>query len=522
MKSYDIHHYRTLYVVPFEFRHMPENFETAVREIGEKLGTGWEVAEPNFNKDRKGERDVYYQITHEFDCVRGVSGKMGCFWKKTDMETETCAFGVKAIDGTVYADITSAGIYAFRTGIGFLCYEASFRIGENGHGANTVRDEEDEKYNTKGIDLNSSELLRIQDYFKELAHEKKITIGENTEPQAMGRHIAKFLSRLDVTYPASRHNRKAEVYNESELIPDKTLMFTYVVFRHEQNWTCNQDVLSTVYYLTHGYKESYLMSAEAEKGIKRPFGNCFWGASREGCGHFTWPTGEGVEDNAGFFYSDNHYRKTINDYFTLYIRALYLSYSLFHMAKELDTLSCDFRDYLSENAEVEEELRKIRNLRAKINVFLAKSVMTSVSHIQHQNEFYAHIIEQLRVNQDIASVQVGLDALNALSASAVEEQKKQLEAENRKQQREEEQREKESDEKFQAGLACITFLALFSALADAWQVVDGIRHGKLEWWGWLIVGISFLFCFVAFAIALKCSWGVLAKTVKDLFKKEQK
>ena len=518
MKSYDIHHYRTLYVVPFEFRHMPENFEIAVREIGEKLGTGWEVAEPNFNKDRKGERDVYYQITHEFDCVRGVSGKMGCFWKKTDMETETCAFG-----GTIYADITSAGIYAFRTGIGFLCYEASFRIGENGQGANTVRDEEDEKYNTKGIDLNSSELLRIQDYFKELAHErKKISIGAKNEPQAMGRHIATFLSRLDVTYPASRHNRKAEVYNESELIPDKTLMFTYVVFRHEQNWTCNQDVLSTVYYLTHGYKESYLMSEEAEKGIKRPFGNCFWGASREGCGHFTWPTGEGVEDNAGFFYSDNHYRKTINDYFTLYIRALYLSYSLFHMAKELDTLSCDFRDYLSENAEVEEELRKIRNLRAKINVFLAKSVMTSVSHIQHQNEFYAHIIEQLRVNQDIASVQVGLDALNALSASAVEEQKAALDKKNTELIRVEEEKEKERDEHFQAGLACITLLALFSALADAYQVVDGVVNGKLNVRQWIVVIILFVICIATFVVALILSREVLARTIRQELKGNKK
>lgn len=100
--------------------------------------------------------------------------------------------------------------------------------------------------------------------------------------------------------------------------------------------------------------------------------------------------------------------KVRTDYFALYMKILYQSFSLLLYAEKIQTnILASSEKYIAEPLD-----KKITNLFGEINLFLTKSMATSVSHIHHQSEFYVYIKKQLRIQDDVESLTLGLNALD--------------------------------------------------------------------------------------------------------------
>lgn len=532
MESYAISKYRIRYVIPFEVNLEKRTFEQVCSKIDNYtdypysfLGKTNETFSGRWVRKslRRGEQDIYSYIIDEFvyqDEINsaGTIEKTGCFWSYNSLAKHP--FKLEFTDNKNYdkakrkisISIDNMGLYAFRSGVGFLWYE--IKADENA-------------FSTSG------ELIAFQSVIKELSRgnnnhlwiqRQVLKIEEEytkeVVPFMLGNWIAERLQFLDVVFSAQRKNsygrllgkyfydkrpeqeRKDKSDKLQKLLPfgcpDKALLFSYVVFQRDENWTKNQDSLRTAYYLTNGYKESYEMSSDVDRVAKHPFANVYWMAAREGCGYFAWAGKENRE-----FFTNIQYEKIMNDYFLLYIRAIYQSYSLMRYAVSTSkVLPNDYRTYVNVNDETENISKQISDISAGISLFLVKSVVTSVSHIHHQNEFYEYLIERLQIKEDADSVTAGLAALNELQhETLLEKQNKQKQTE-RKEREEEEQREKEADNRFQIGLGLMTFLAAISAVTDAYGIASGLASSQLTG-GWFKVFITlFGICAVIFITSL--------------------
>ena len=119
----------------------------------------------------------------------------------------------------------------------------------------------------------------------------------------------------------------------------------------------------------------------------------------------SWPDKDNEE-----FYTGTILGKIKAGYFTLYLKTLYQSFSLLIYAEKIqDEILAVKEKYLTESSD-----SSIMELFGEINLFLAKSMATSVSHIHHQSEFYVYLKNQLRIHDDVKSVTSGLSALDML------------------------------------------------------------------------------------------------------------
>mgnify|MGYP003290309481 CR=1 FL=1 len=524
MESYAISKYRIRYVVPFEVELGNRTFEQVCSTIDGYIDYPYTFLGKT-NKAfsgqwvrkslRKGEQDVYDYIVDEFvylDDIHPMTTieKTGCFWSYSSFAKRP--FEMEFTEGKYYdtskvkisISIDDMGLYVFRSGVGFFWYEMQAE-------ENAFR--------------NSTELIKFQSVIKELnrsfsnhlwvkgdAFETAEEYSTEVIPFMLGNWIAERLQFLNVSFAAQRKNAYAsllgKIYHKKlkreerhaklnslydllpAMCPDKALMFSYVVFERDENWVKNKDSLRTAYYLTSGYKESYEMSDDIENVVKNPFSNVYWMAAREGCGYYAWQ----CEKNNQFF-TNNQYSKIMNDYFLLYIRAIYQSYSLMRYAVSTSkVLPNDYHTYVDVNDETEKIAKKISDLSARISLFLVKSVVTSVSHIHHQNEFYDYLIERLQIKEDADSVTAGLAALNELQHETLLEKQNNQERIELVEREKEEQREKEADNRFQMGLGLMTFLAAISAVTDAYGIASGLATSQLSGgWQKLFYGLV-VFC----------------------------
>lgn len=97
---------------------------------------------------------------------------------------------------------------------------------------------------------------------------------------------------------------------------------------------------------------------------------------------------------------------------------------------------------------------RIKELQLTINTFLTNNINASVSHIQHQNDFYRYGIERLNIKGNIESVSIGTDAIDEI-----------IEAD-------ENRHEAERDTKMNLLFGILSVLVVFSALADANTLFD--------------------------------------------------
>ena len=177
--------------------------------------------------------------------------------------------------------------------------------------------------------------------------------------------------------------------------------------------------------------------------MRHPFDDVIWYATQEGVSYLAWPS----EDNRKTF-KEQLLKKAGSDYFTLYMKALYQSFSLLLYAEKIQSGISAVKTHLSESD------TNVNLLYNEINLFLTKSMATSVSHIHHQSEFYIYIKKRLRIDEDVDSVTAGLTAMDGLQREMREEE------------------EKESSDKIQFIMGIFTLFGIFSALVDSCELFN--------------------------------------------------
>lgn len=519
MNNYEISALRTRYIVPFEIDIINNSFNEICERIDNYIDYPYsflnktnKVKEGRWIREslRQRNQDVYGYIIDEFSIVGDIDfskeiDKSGCYWHYSLFEKEPFKMDFVNKDIRFPIELNDMGLYIFRSGVGLLWYEI------------------DTKDNIK----DSESLIIFQNMFKQLdrAYDNHLRINneyfefENELPLILGSYFAERLAFLNIRFQSERKNVYHELlrehikeFNEEELIdilpaycPDKAILFSYVVFERDNDWIKDNETLKTAYYLTNGYKESYEMAEDIKDTVGNPFSNVYWIASKEGCGYFAWER----EDNKDFF-KNHQYYKIMDDYFLLFIRALFQSSSLMKYAIYTSkTLPSDYHHYLTVSDKTEEIYDNISGIEAEINLFLVKSLATSVSHIQHQNEFYNYIIDRLSIKEDVNSVTAGLNVLNDMQNDT-------LAKKERKIQDEAERREKDADNNFQIGLALVTFLAGISAFADSYTLVDGLINNTFNGWSSILFVVLYIICIVILVVSLV----LFIKTVKQ-FKKHK-
>lgn len=469
--------FRLRYIVPFSFDCKGKDFDSYCNQVAAM--SDWSIA-----PESESESDVYEYVKTTLIHKENKSNAGRAFsYTKKDGHGRILriAYCENGDDKYTEVDITEAGMYLFRTGIGLFWYEVCI--------------------NDKSIDVYW--LIRFQYKFKELnarynakvfyhiiADSVRVMKGAelplydielgNTVVRKKNEEFTKFtacarfslgswISEVvggalsKVKYFPERDNIMMHIESKVtttnyKQVPDKAILFSYLVVDVAKG--DDEAIVQTAYYLTNGYKESYLMIPEMESQMYKPFKDAYWYATKEGCGYFVKTNTE----NKSFF-TANMKSKVVEDYFRLYILLLHQSYTLLHFTGRIEEdLSAEAVDYQDSSSRFADKLEK---LKTDINVFLVKSVYASVSHVQHQNDFYEYAERQLRVKEDIRSINTGLEALIDLQNIRLKER------EERERELTEDKKQVENDS-LSIGLSVISLFAIFSAFADGIAFVDKI------------------------------------------------
>ena len=565
--NYDVHTTCLRYVVPFKFE---DAFEDALKKIGEqkevkknKVRTLWERR--TIEKER-AESDLYGYIKDEFhflDDDEMLSGeKLGAewiFWRSDEASSkdgqrvkELLYFpeGLKkkkddksadwAIPESWNVTVSNLGLMLFRNGLGMVWYELKVH-------QNSIKSDQLKTFQNVIRELSRSMASVVWEKQKE-EPEFGVVLSEKNgfktyiSPFSFANWINDIVGFLKVRYLAERkysyskmikNNMNAlkglrnEVVKREETIkdrysysPDKAILFSYVSFGQSEDVDSRNDKYSLAYHLTNGYKDSYHYSAEISNEIKSPFDDVYWYATQEGAAYLAWVS----EDNKEVFESLIP-SKVRTDYFALYMKILYQSFSLLLYAEKIQTnISAVNEKYIAEPLD-----KRITELFGEINLFLTKSMATSVSHIHHQSEFYVYIKKQLRVQDDVESVTAGLNALDAIQREQrqreenkriqeawQEEQRRDREAQEARLAREE--REKKSDGKIQAIMGLFALLGISSALVDCFDFISKFDPAG-DFWSLISVtqGIEIGFFVVVGIISLIAIYFSV-KAIVDAFK----
>lgn len=196
-------------------------------------------------------------------------------------------------------------------------------------------------------------------------------------------------------------------YCDINTIPDKATLFTYLAFENNYNST-ELEMDEFAYHVSNGYRDSYKYSPTKDNTPYHPFSNATWSASNEGCAYISYPD----ESNNKYF------TKTLPEriqysYKYLFIRALYEKISLQMYSNEIS----ESIYYSSDEILKGSNLNKTRKLQAEVNLFRAKILGTSVSHVSHHLDFYAHIIERLEIEDLSKKLAASLDSINSVQES---------------------------------------------------------------------------------------------------------
>lgn len=344
---------------------------------------------------------------------------------------------------------------------------------------------------------------------------------------------------------------KREDVSVHKVGPDKAILFSYYgLLNNYENSEENESEKEQkqrnklAYYLNNGYKDSYDFCEDIIQNMRHPFGNVIWCATKEGVSYTSWAD-KSDKENRGFF-NNTIVTKCREDYFKLFIKILYQSFSLLLYA---DRIRKDVPAVLGKDIPDEDE-QKITALYKEISLFLTKSMATSVSYIHHQSEFYIYLREMLRVTDDVKSVTSGLEQIKALldaereraekeklrADEAKEKEKEKREEEERrlkeakekeKEKREEEERrskeakekekerqekeerslveerEKRNNNKIQAVMTIFAILSIFSAITDSYGFVTAVFKSDSEDPYWIVrtvIGLIITVLIIVFSI----------------------
>lgn len=435
---------RIRYIVPFMFK-SNETYDDIIEKI--RNFKRWQIQNM---KDSATEQDLYQTI---LDCFTMDSDQsnIGCslLYEKAEDQTEILKFNYTRLEENFVVSITDLGVYLFRSGIGFLWYE--LLLPEN---------------------VAVESVILFQNEFKELSYERFVKknekqtrytfelLNKQDEGLLMGDWIARLMQQFpfEVTYFAKRSNP----LDASMEIPDKALLFNYIIFDEEADEaSCIQDI----YHLNNGYNARYAMGVDFETHLVKPFEKAYFCATAQGCGYYAIPNASNRH-----FYLHTKRNRVMMDYFILDILVLYQTYTVLRFTNVMEhELAAESARYLTESADT---LTKLKRLSTEINVFLVKSVYSSVSHISHHNEFYDYLIRKYRVRENIEGLTIGLESLQRLQESREKERLEEIEQKKAKE-------SEQSDNRLNIGLGLISILALISAIADgdaAFELIINLLH----------------------------------------------
>ena len=429
----------TKYIVPFSY--------DSIHFDGLQSNESWII----LDQTKEVESDLYEYVRRSFITSRNDkdsdhSTKIGCIYEYQGRLLPG-NFRLKYVHGEniIYFYIRHVYLALFQTGIGFMWFEPEVR-----GGFNSVEEAIDFNYLVKEMarDERSNYLYREQviDFTgnEEISEERIIQGGKKykkDESFYLGGwidDIARSISQNINYYP----DRTRTIDNVKRVLPDKFVLFHYGLIYN------SNDVEKNMIYLARGYKESYALPDDYASWVYKPFENVRYYAASEGCGYFVISD----EQTPEFFKAGMP--KIGNDYFMMYLLALYQNYTLLRYSELISNkLSSDRSDYKRYSKELEESLD---DLTTELNIFLAKSVYSSVSHIQHQNEFFNYVSDKLLIRENINSVTAGIEALNNIERCLYEEE---VEKKNNY---------------LNTCLTAVSILALFSAFNDVNELL--INH----------------------------------------------
>lgn len=406
------------------------------------------------------------------------------------MKTNGSIFNVQytSDESSKYIDFkcTDLGILIFRNGIGFIWYDVEF-----------------------GKTLAPDEYIEFQHDFKELArtHNEKFRkkTGKDTyDTFCMGKWIAKVFDTesLGIRFWAERKIESKESAGYI-CIPDKALLFQYLFVSEAEN----QERLDLAFRIANGYDAKYNSPTTLEGEVYEPFGNTYFYTSKSGSAYVV----SNNESNAIFF-EDNFKGKYIRDYFFIYVLLLYQTYSCAHYSRILTKLPADVQAIESDR----KYLNLLESLNRQINLFLVKSIYESVSNIQHQNGAYIYGKKALRIEEDMKSLTVGLEALRKIEVErqkiideAKEREVEKLDQIAREELIKKEKAEQELIEKkeraINKGLVVFGFLVVISTAIDALNLVDWFNDNTMGIGHWIslgVVAVLTVFMFIVLVVNL--------------------
>lgn len=531
------------YIVPFSYG---LSFDEAIAKID-----GGENSLITFEKDQSGnsngpESDVYDYVRNEFKFDEGNNkSKVGCSYRaKLDANNpvlqlvlDTTLFSNKNIGDQNILILDDLGLLIGRNGVGFLWYEIgtkretkeavcleSLEEFQNQFKELCRNDQKVSFWNRITVTERNKDTLTLPEYGireeKVINNEVKSTFYY--EPFSMGIWIAEILSFLQVAFVPERKNPINGILNNAKkkdvsaieranfhysivegkkkehtaaFIPDKSLLFTYLSFETQETPEFSEEMVKKLIRLGNGYKSTYAIKKDTEKDVFKTFENIMWYTSQEGCACFALP-----DEKSKIFMETEMLSKVKTDYFTLYLKSLFQSYSLLMYAEriqnELSAVKTDYVDGTEENA--------IGDIESDINLFLTKSMATSVSHISHQSDFYIYVKERLHIKEDVDSVTAGLNALSELQKEKIQD----LEAQR--------------SDRIQTVMGLFSILAIGSALFDTysifkevfspeWNFISMIQNHPVRITVFLVVYILVIaVCIVATTYtfkAIRSAWG---------------
>lgn len=364
------------------------------------------------------------------------------------LETNGSLFNVQYIPAEKNEGINfkcnDLGALIFRNGIGFIWYDIEF-----------------------GKNISTDEYVNFQHDFKELARThsevfRKKTGKDEYEVFCMGKWIEKVFdaSELGMNFWAER---KTELDGTDKIsIPDKALLFQYMFIDTAEN----QERMDLAFRVANGYDTKYNLPSTLKDEIYEPFGNTCFYTSKTGTAYVVSDN----ESNATFF-EDNFRGKYVRDYFFIYVLLLYQTYSCAHYSRLLTKLPAEVKAIENDKKYIEQ----LDSLHSQINLFLVKSTYESVSNIQHQNGAYIYAKEALRIEEDMRSLTVGLEALRVIEV----ERQKAIDDDltDRK------------DRALNMGMVIFGFLVVFSVAIDALNLVDWVNEHSMGFGHWVVIGI---------------------------------
>ena len=307
--------------------------------------------------------------------------------------------------------IRKINLALFQTGVGFLWFTPEIK-----GGFDNVDEAIDFNYHMKELARNEKDNFLFKEIVKDVPEnetipkEKLIPGGKKYKenvPFFLGPWIDDIVRSISdqIDYYPSRNKM---IDGIKRTLPDKFVIFQCGTILEEA------DADNNLAYLTRGYKKTYRLSQDVASQIYQPFDNVRYYATAEGCGYFVL-----TDDKTPAFFRD--LTKVNTDYYTMYMLALYQNYTLLRcseiISKKLSSKRSDYKKY---SKELEDNLDDITT---ELNIFLAKNVYSSVSHIQHQNEFFNYVSDRLLIKENIASVTAGIEALNNIENDLYEEEK---------------------------------------------------------------------------------------------------